>query len=233
MRGWVTISKGTYWSLAYESLDRLQEAHKLIGQGKDSELADAFDKCGCWLDMAASAAMTDARSGIIGASERFEEAAVAIRDGSAGSSDAQLNDLVTLGLVCMAKSHVLRAGSADERLGNAQQSAIVSGEKTPFVEEAAKEIRAARLEAGLDQYRYDATQSWRHLQVAQVYLQAAAKDGGFQLDKKFTAKIPEAANDLAPYQLVDYVSDELRTRIESFLDLIEGHRRELIKGLPE
>ena len=69
--------------------------------------------------------------------------------------------------------------------------------------------------------------------MSQVYLQAAAKDGGFELDEEFTAKIPEAANDLKPSQLVDYVDEELRTRVKSFLDLIEGHRTGLIKRLPE
>ncbi len=233
VRGWVTVAKAAYWSLAYESLDRMQEARELIGKGKDSELADAFDKCGCWLDMAASAAMTDGRSGILGASARFEAAALAIRDGSASMSDAQLNDLVTLGLVCMAKSHVLRADSADESFREERTSAIVSKEKTPFVQESTKEILAAKMEADIDQYEYDAIQSRRHLQVAQVYLEAAAKDGGFQLDEEFTAKIPELAKDLKPFELVDYVDSELRPKIKSFLNLIAAHRTELIKRLPE
>ncbi len=232
-RGWVVVSKESYWSLCYESLDRLQETRELIGKASDEEIATALDKDGCWLSLAASAALTDGRSGIVGASELFEEAAEDRLAGGSNWSDGKLNDLVTLGLVCMAKSHVLRANQADESFKATRASANTTTEKTDDIKQIEKEINEQSIEQGIAQYRYDMTQSRRHLEVAQVYLEAAAKSGGFKVDDSMLAEIPDFANDLTPWQLTEFTDDELRPRIDSMGEFVEATRKTLVKKLSE
>ena len=113
-RGWLVVTKESYWPLCYESLDRIEEARNLIGTDDKEQMADAFEKCGAWLRLAASAAMTDGKSGVVDAAIAFQNAANSLRDGSSDWSDAEFSDLTTLGLVMMAKSHVLRTDAADQ-----------------------------------------------------------------------------------------------------------------------
>ncbi len=81
-RGWMVFSKASYWPLCFESLDRIKEAKELIGSDDKEQAADSFDKCAAWLNLAASAAMTDGTAGITEAAELFQDAANAYREGT-------------------------------------------------------------------------------------------------------------------------------------------------------
>ncbi len=225
-RGWLIVTKESYWPLCYESLDLIQESRELIGSDKHEELADTFDKCSAWLTLAASAAMTDGESGVLGAADRFSDAATSIREGTLKLDKSDLNDLATLGLLCMAKSHLMRAAEPDLNFEPER-----SREKSPQAGELAKiegEIASEKVEQLRQQYRYDTVESRKHLSVAQTYLKAAAEAGGFDVDPTMAAKIPSVPGD---EDLLEYVDDELRVRIGSMLTLVEGKRKELSKAL--
>ena len=230
-RGWMVVSKQSYWPLCYESLDRIEEASKLFGSEDRDELADALEKCQAWLRLAASAAMTDGNSGVVAAADLYALAAKLVRKGDGGVTQQDLNHLTTLGLLCIAKSHVLRAAGADLTFkadfkpGRTDQAAKkLSAE----VEAVNREIAAARVKRLREQYRYDAVESRKHLVVAQTYLIAAAESGGFKLDPALTMAIPVVPT---TGDLEEYVDDELRARVTSMLELIEPKREALNKAL--
>lgn len=231
-RGWLIISKDSYWPLCYESLDRIEEARNLIGTGDQEQVADALDKCGAWLRLAASAAMTEGKSGIADTAFAFQEAANSLRDGSSDWSDKELSDLTTLGLVVMAKSHVLRADAADQAFKPARTS---SKPKNPsvLVKNAEKEIARENTDRTLAQYRHDTIEAQRHLTVAQTYLEAAAQAGPFSLDDGLTAPIPEYNPLATPSQSVEYTREELRPRIRSMTGVIADQQSQLGKQLSE
>ncbi len=231
-RGWLVVTKESYWPLCYESLDRIEEARDLIGTDDKEQIADAFEKCGAWLRLAASAAMTEGKSGVADAAFAFQNVANSLRDGSSDWSDAELSDLTTLGLVVMAKSHVLRADAADQEF-KAPRASSKPKDPSELVKTAEKEIARENTDRTLAQYRYDTIESQRHLTVAQTYLEAAAKAGPFSLADALTAPIPEYNPLATASQSVDYSEEELRPRIRSMSQAIAEQQTKLEKQLSQ
>ncbi len=220
-RGWVIVAKESYWPLCYESLDRIEEARKLFGTDDKEQLVDVLEKCEAWLRLAASAAMTDGNSGVIGAADMYGLAADLIRTGDPRAKQEHLNDLTTLGLISMAKSHVLRAGDPDTAFQPTKAKKTDKSDKKVLSEVAAanREILAENLRRLREQYRLDAVESRKHLVVAQTYLTAAAESGGFTVDAALTKNIPAVP---AEGDLEEYVDDEIRTRVSAMLKLIDS-----------
>ncbi len=229
-RGWMVVAKPAYWPLCYEALDRLNEAKELIGSSNTEEAADSFEKCSSWLRLAASAAMTDGTAGVVEAADLFQEAADASRDGKPWSS-AEQNDLITLGFVVMAKSHMIRAEAPDKDF-NPGVTARTKPVKNPTAEikEIEKEIAKDRVAMGVEQYRYDTVESRRHLLVAQEYLANAADAGQFVLDPAIAAPIPELEAKSSS-EMIDFVESEIRPRIVAMKKYIAQQRSELSKKL--
>ena len=229
-RGWVIIAKPAYWPLCYESMDRLEEAKALIGTSNGEEAGDALDKCSAWLRLAASAAMTDGTAGIVETADLFQEAAASYREGNPWS-DAELTDLVTLGFLLTAKSHVLRAEDPDRHFNPGATSAIkASKNQTAGVKEAEKDIAKDRIALAVEQYRYDTVESLRHLAVAQEYLAQAGTVGQFAVDSAIAAPIPELKA-TKPGDLNDFVEVEIRPRVVSMKKYISEKRSDLTKKL--
>ncbi len=231
-RGWVIVAKSTYWPLCYESLDRLEESRSLIGGSDQEALADSIDKSAAWLSLAASAAMTNGEAGITDASDLMQVAADAIRDGKSKLTDSQLNDLVTLGEVCMAKSHILRSGDADANYRDSRGSVNKTAKPSAVVKEAELEIRQATTEQLLDQYRYDTQQAVRHLKVAKTYLAAAQEAGGLKLDETITADLPTFTGNEKAWELTQKYDEGIRRRSQAMLQLVEQQRKALVAKLP-
>lgn len=231
-RGWVIVSKQSFWPLCYESLEKIEHARSLIGSGNVEEIADAYEKCGAWLQLAASATMTDGKSGVVSASDRFISVAQHLRSGNKDITDKQLDQLATLGLLCMAKSHLMRAEEPDVtfRSRPRQTARKVSTEPSGIVKAAEAEIASENVNQLVAQYRYDTIQSRQHLTVAQNYLAAAAQAGGFAIDESAQAEIPPVTAE-TPSQLVDYFETELRARIEKIGKLVEVERKQLSDAL--
>lgn len=222
-RGWVIVTKRSYWPLCYEALDRLEEANRGIGSADPAELADQLQKCGAWMQLAADAAMTENQAGISDTANYFEQAAESLRTGSGDLSETQLRDLIVLGNLSMAKSHLLRAVLMDQRQTNADPKTRkdVSAEVSASVKSSEREIRAERLARNLEQYRYDSTETRKHLDVAMTYLQAAKKLGGFEFSAEVLADLP-AFDFAAPgAEIADYVADTLRPRIGDLKTALE------------
>lgn len=231
-RGWMIVTKASYWPLAYEAYDRLEETKELIGQSKPDELADSLDKVAAWLQLAGSAAMTDGRAGVESASELCSDAADSLRGGSKDWNDEKLTQLVTLAQLSMAKSHFLRARAADEDTVSERQGR--ESQKTDSVREATTQIAAAKQELATAQYRFDTRESLRHLTVGRDYYQAACKSGGLpdELADSFTS-IPELPADASGASLVDFQDDEIRPRVEQGLRVVNAQRKKLSVTLDE
>ncbi len=128
-------------------------------------------------------------------------------------ADAELTDLTTLGLVAMAKSHVLRAEAPDlDFKTNKPAQKAATKAKSDEVKEIEKEIAQERLALAIAQYRYDAIESQRHLNVARDYLEEAATEGNFTLDPSLDSPVPELTGTTAA-EMADYVADEVRPRV--------------------
>ncbi len=225
-RGWIVVAKSTYWPLCYEALDRLEETRALIGGTDKEELADSLEKNAAWLDLAASAAMTNGQAGITSASNRLSEAAAEIRAGTSKVSDSQLNDMITLGEVCMAKSHILRAFDPDTNYKASRVSANKTANPSKTVSVSEAQIRKDLVEKEIDQYRYDVNQTTRHLEVAKVYLASAKESGGLVLTEFDLADLPEISGNEKPFQLTD-LGDDLRILADKMLQSVEQHRKSL------
>ncbi len=182
-RGWLIVAKATYWPLCYEALDRLEETRALIGGADKDVLADSLEKNAAWLALAASAAMTNGQAGITSASERLSDAAAEIRPGSSKLTDSQLKDMVTLGEVCIAKSHILRALEPVKNYRADRAGAVKTENPSEQVKIAEAEIRKDKLQRDIDQYTYDLGQTHRHLNVAKTYLENAKESGGLCADR--------------------------------------------------
>ncbi|TWT82826.1 hypothetical protein CA13_42890 [Planctomycetes bacterium CA13] len=194
-RGWFVAAKSTYWPLCYGALDRLEESCASVGTSKKDELSLSLEQNVAWLDLAASAAMTDGNAGIESFAERFAAFAEAIRTGKDVPSDDLINRCITVGEICMAKSHLLRADELDQQDVPARSNSKKpkSKVKSAIVLAAEKEIKQEQLEAVLAQYRYDAIQSLRHRMVAQTYLKEAANSGHFSLSESMSEALPEVS----------------------------------------
>ncbi|TWU42586.1 hypothetical protein [Novipirellula artificiosorum] len=223
-RGWFVVAKSTYWPLCYESLDRMEEARELIGKGKDDDLALSLEKSAAWLGLAASAAMTNGEEGIIACETLMNDQVDAIRRGSAPLSDADLNTLVTLGEICIAKSHLMRASAAEDSDEYDRPTLGVGKNLSPVVKEAEKEIRQAQIEARVEQYRYDSLQSLKHLEAAQNYIISAAKAGGLSLPDSIAAPLPTIENADDFTKLTDFVELEMRPRKVEMAKWVETER---------
>lgn len=230
-RGWFVVSKESYWPLCYESLDTIEEAQRLIGSGNQKQLADVLEKCGAWLKLAASAAVADGKSGVADVGHAFQFAGESVADGSSDWSEQDLQNLTTLGLVAMARSHVLRAAEPDENF-KAQRGARTIKSPSAELNAAQRDINRGSVERTVAQFRYDAWESFRHLKVAQTYLTAAAKSGGFSVDDEMVAEIPELTV-TDTYQTSLYVIDELRPRIESMGRFLSQQQKQLRQQLSD
>ncbi len=232
-RGWFIASKATYWPLCYEALDRLEESRALVGQGQNDKLALSLEKNAAWLGLAGSAAMTNGQAGINSCRERLEELAETLRNDKDVPSDQKIHDCITLGELCMAKSHVIRADAPDQADVEMEQAPSKSKSKatSATLKEAEKEIRQAQIEARFEQYRYDAGQSVRHLAVAQNYLQEAAKAGGFSVPKSILAELPDADSFNNRDDIAEEYDDAVRPRIEEMLAFIDKQRKSLIASI--
>ncbi len=232
-RGWMIVTKASYWPLCYESLDRLEETRQLIGNAKPEELASSFEKCGAWLALAGSAAMTDGRSGVGDVGGLCSDAADSIRAGTGDWTDAQLADLVVLGHLGMAKSHVLRANEADERGNLERLSANVSENQTTELRQAAKEIAQLKVQRDIEQYKHDTRQSLQHLGVAQAYLQAAVDAGGLEVDEAVLEEVSGFPAEGKPHELVDFVDGTVRPRTKAMLSAVDAKRKEVSARIGE
>lgn len=230
-RGWLIVSKESYWPLCYESLDRIEEAQRLIGSGNDEQLAEVLEKCGAWLKLAASAAMTDGKSGVANVGYAFRSAGESIRDGSSDWSEQELKNLTTLGLIAMARSHVLRAQDPDENF-QAQRGVRATKSTSAELKAAQRDINRQNVERTVAQFRYDAIESRRHLNVAQTYLAAAAKSGGFSVDEELTSPIPELTTTNV-HETGLYVMDELRPRIEAMRQFLSQKQQSFSQQLAD
>ncbi|NND95913.1 MAG: hypothetical protein HKN47_01135 [Pirellulaceae bacterium] len=228
-RGWVIVTKRSYWPLCYESLDRIEEAQALIGSADKEELATAFEKAGAWLGLAASASMAEQDSMVSDVGNLFDEAAVSIANGSNDWSDAELSSLSTLGLIAMTQSHVMRANDNVEDRGSDRGSAKskVTSKEVKAIE---KEIATDKVQRDNEQYVFDAKDAQRHLTVAQSYLAAAGKSGKFDVDASLTKAIPAltAKNRMDTTQ---YVEDELREKADAISKFIATKKSDLSKQL--
>ncbi|GAA5505201.1 hypothetical protein [Novipirellula caenicola] len=230
-RGWFVVSKATYWPLCYDALDRLEESRSLVGTGQNEKLAHSLEKNAAWLDMAGSAAMTDGHAGINSCRDRLEELAIALRNDEDVPSDQDIHDCITLGELCMAKSHVMRADAPDQADVKIEQKPLKDKPTHASLKEAEKEIRQAQMEARVAQYRYDAGQSVRHLAVAQTYLMEAAKAGGFEVPKTIAAELPDPDSFMDREDVTEEYDEMVRPRIEEMLTFIDKQRKALIASI--
>lgn len=226
-RGWFVAAKSAFWPLCYEALDRLEATRPLIDQGDAGPLAESFEKCGAWLSLAASAAMTEGKAGITVTAAGFVDTAHLIEDGLYQGNEEQLQNAITLAEICMAKSHLLRADNIDsnpDALTNERPNKPATSE---VMKEANREVQIDRNEARQAQYRYDGQQIERHLKVAQTYLTQAASAGKFELSETFTAPI-ESAVAIDGDDNADYI-EMTRSRTEAMLTEINAIQSEWAK----
>lgn len=229
--GWFVASKSTYWPLCYEALDRLEECRELIGKSKNKELAMSLEKSAAWLGLAASAAMTDGKAGIQSCQDRLNTLATSLRTGTDVPNDNVLSDSVTLGELCVAKSHILRATAPDNEYKVERRTLGKSKTPSAVIKEAEKEIRSAQNEARIIQFRYDAVDSLRHLKVAKTYLTEAAKGGQISIPESVAAAIPEIASLEATEDLESEYDSVVLPRIEEMAQVIEEQRIALVNKL--
>lgn len=188
-RGWTIVAKRAYWSLCYESLDRLEEARGLIGKGNDKQLADVLEKCGAWLEVAGSAAQLDDESEILQLGHNVSFVADELRAGTITLSDSDLQQLITRGEILVARSHLIRSNQAFREVKVKFGGETKRENRSPELVEADKEIRRLNVERAFDENLYDANQSLRHRAVAKTYMETAAKAGGFEVPESFTNEI--------------------------------------------
>ncbi|MBB3208989.1 hypothetical protein FHS27_004823 [Rhodopirellula rubra] len=182
--GWVVIDKSAFWPLCYEALDQIEVVRSLAGSDDKEPLADAIEKCGAWLNLAASAAMTRGEAGVVDVAEECVRVADRIRDNKVTVAPERIQKLMTLSLLCMAKSHLIRAEDAEQSAPTPDATPRSKQPSTPELREAEREITEARREAAAAKYVYDTEQLRRHVFVSQDYLEAAAKTGDIEVDAK-------------------------------------------------
>lgn len=234
-RGWMILPKRSYWPLCYESLDRLQDTYQSIGKDDPSEVAEKLEKCASWLQLAAAAAMTDEGSGIDDTIDYCDRAAQSLRQNPDAYSDADLKELVVLGELSMAVSHVRRAALIDdgEKLSIVSSSKPANSKNSKLVNESEVEIRAERRLLEQAQYRYDAIETQRHLEVAISYLNAAQKLGKFSVDPAVLAEFEAIEAMQSATELSGYVSTDLRNRIKSLKSAINPIQADYRKRLDQ
>ncbi|MCM2369760.1 hypothetical protein [Aporhodopirellula aestuarii] len=231
--GWVTIDKTTFWPLCYEALEQTETVRALIGSEDKEQLADELDKCAAWLNLAASAAMTRGEAGVVPIASECVYVADRIRSGKVNVEPAEIQQLMTLCLLGIAKSHLIRAEDVEQSSPVRDATPKSKNTNTAAVREAEKEIAEARYQANEAKYIYVTEQLRRHIFVSQTYLQAAVDDGGLQVEPKllsdeFTAK--PLTKDTSLDEAVELV-DSLRTLHERLFDTVETQRRNLAKTL--
>ncbi len=222
-RGWVVVAKTTFWPLCYEALDHLERARELVSEQETVELANELDKSGAWLKLAASAAMTDGKAGIVQTGELLSEVSEQIRKGEWARSDEETQQLITLAEVCIAKSHVMRAKRSNKNYANEY-----AGEaKKASTQTTSKEILQGRQQANRAQFRYDLEQSSRHLRVAKTYLDAGAKAGHL----KFPETVATELQPLPETGLEQIGPDEADALVptDEYARFIEQERQRLAK----
>lgn len=211
-------AKSTFWPLCYEALDRLEETRGLIEKGDVEPLADSLEKCGSWLSLAASAAMTEGKAGIADVGMGFVALAQKVRDGNFEGTNEDLQNCITVAEICMAKSHIIRAETIDDDSSSILKERPNRAAPSAAVKEANLEIQANQNEARRSQYQYDAQQIERHLRVAQTYLTQAAESGQFELSETFGAPILSLKT-ASPEDAIEFI-DQIRSRLDRML--VEG-----------
>ena len=110
---------------------------------------------------------------------------------------SDLKTMVTMGELCIAKSHAIRALRDQQHFAPDPKPAN-SKDRSSIVKAAELEIEQARAEARIEQYRYDTSQAIRHLIVARVYLESAEESGEFEpiSNELVSVKLPDRADAL-------------------------------------
>ena len=130
----------------------------------------------------------------------------------------------------MAKSHVLRAEAPDLDYKPSTAQKALAKTTSDEVKAVEKEIAQERIALAFAQYRYDAIESQRHLNVAREYLEEAAAEGNFTLDPALDSPVPELTATTAA-SMADYVADEIRPRVTAMKSFIAVKRKELLTKL--
>ena len=222
-RGWVIVARASYWPLCYETLERVEDTRSLIGGSDNETLADSLERCAAWLQLAASAAMVDDEAPIYSISERMEDESEAIRAGKPELSVEQLQLVLSRGELAIAKSHVLRSIKIPRETVEPFGGIKKSSSKLASVVEAERDLRQARIEHALEQLRYDLGQSFKHLQVARVYLKTAGEKSDLDVASLLDLKVvplkgDEIASQLSSAQLeLEEVEGKLLDGINALL----------------
>ncbi|MGB7347499.1 MAG: hypothetical protein WBD20_24975 [Pirellulaceae bacterium] len=235
-RGWVIVSKTSYWPLVYEAMDTFKEAQQLIGKSEPQELADALEKCNAWLSLARSVTDSQDDLGLSAAASVCELAAQDLSEGKDGWDEKKLTDLITFANVAVANSHIDRSSLVDETSERAKKFAVKKNSpqiQSDDVKEAAKEVAKENQLRTKEQFRFDVIDSYRHLKVAQEYLNVAAEVGGIKLDSGITAEIPELAKDADAETMLGYANEEIRPRVKSFRNFASAISKDFRKQFEE
>ncbi|QDT13018.1 hypothetical protein [Planctomycetes bacterium K23_9] len=230
--GWMIVAKESYWPLCYEPMDCLENVQKLIGKAKPDQLADALEKCEAWLRLASSAALSTDEGYTFTAADLCQEAAQDVRSGGGTWTDEQTEKLLTLCHICIARSHAKHAELTDDagppRVKRPKSTLSDKGIKSYDVRRAAIEAAADKQQLARKQYRYETVEMGKHIEVAQAYLAEAAKTGELSLDKALVQEVPELKKDAVAQEMVIYLSQELRPRVQQLLLVTDGQCKKLI-----
>ena len=228
-RGWVIIEKRNYWPLSFEALDRLESIRAKDLAGDSEKLSEQLDKCSAWLGMAASASMLGKDSNIYSVIDLIEDLSQRVTEENHSPDPAVLNDLATMGELSIANSHVKRAAQDySEPRQNSQYAS--SATKSKLVEEGETEIRQARLENNIEQFRYDTAQAIRHLTVARSYLETAAKHNGFE-DSLAEIEVAVPLTGKEPVSELSRMTSNLDILNDKMSDLIAKRQTQLAKSM--
>ncbi|MCO8125409.1 hypothetical protein NHH03_26960 [Stieleria sp. TO1_6] len=228
---WVIIEKKNYWPLCYEALERLESLHAEDTLSDKNLLTERLDKCTAWLGLAASASMLNPEANIYDVIDHLDAMSLDLEENGKLPSKENLNTVATMGELSMAKSHVVRAErDYSEPATEPKKPKTKSTQAT--VGEAEKEIRQDRIARNLEQYRYDTSQSIRHLAVAKVYLETAAKHGGFESEVSSLPETKKLRGDETISELAN-APFELSRVAKEMSAIISKHQADLEKTLPD
>lgn len=233
-RGWVVVAKSNYWPLCYEALDQLEQLELVTAESNREETIDQIEKCTAWLGMAASAAMLSEKAKIRLVIQVLDGIAIQLKETKRPIDQPMLDSLKTLstmGKLAVARSHVIRAGSEQQDVIPKPKTSEL-GKKSKVLKKMENEAELERQELHIVQYRYDTSQSIRHLQVARTYLEAAEEDGNLEPFVKRFEKLEPLMGDETVFQLTSRNSDAV-SLARVMLEAIEARQDKLAATLPE
>ena len=126
----------------------------------------------------------------------------------------------------MAKSHALRAATADDDNPDRTSSGKTDNSDRRLRSLNAQ-VRQAKKARDVAQYEYDTDQSRKHLVVALAYLKAAAKSDGLDIAslKPDVPKTPKIGKKGDLTDLTDYVDEEIRPRVKKIIGFVDEQRK--------